>query len=228
MEENINNMSYLTLLQEIKGKNIDEAFRFINNIQGFVPEKSAMDEFLIVEEVVRRINLCDTTDCGQYSFLKRSIIYFCALENYTNFDISSLDMGMENFDICLEMALKKNELIAHYYQVVEDVLRQQELTMIRELDNLFKKMPSIQDLDEMQNKLKNMFSEESDDKLKLIEGILAYNDPTMKIIKDTMLNMDAMTEENKKDIKMVANKTTTLLEKELKKDGEISNGDKSK
>ena len=227
MEENINNMSYLTLLQKIEGKSASEIYDFINDAQGFTSNKSAMDEFLIVEEVVRRINLCDTIHCGQYSFLKRSIIYFCALENYTNFDISSLDMGMENFNICLEMALKKNELIAHYYQVVEDVLRQQELTMIRELDNLFKTMPSIQDLDTMQNKLKNMFSEESEDKLKLIEGILAYNDPTMKVIKDTMLDMDTMTEKNKKNIEMIANKTATLLEKEIEKDGEISNGDKS-
>lgn len=137
-------------------------------------------------------------------------------------------MGMENYNICLEMALQSNPQIKHYYNVVDDVLREEELKMIRELDKLFKKMPSIQDLDVMQGKLKNMFSDESDERLKLIEGILAYNDPTMKTIKDTMLDSTLMDEETKEQLQEVVQKTVSLLDKEINKDGADSNGDNSK
>lgn len=228
MEGNNYKLSYVDFLNEIKGKSVNEICELLKDNKVYVENITSTDEFLIVGEVIRRIKLCDTTDSNQYSFLKRSIIYFNALENFTNFDISSLDMGMENYNICLEMALQSNPQIKHYYNVVDDVLREEELKMIRELDKLFKKMPSIQDLDVMQRKLKNMFSDESDERLKLIEGILAYNDPTMKTIKDTMLDSTLMNEETKEQLQEVVQKTVSLLDKEINKDGADSNGDNSK
>ena len=100
--------------------------------------------------------------------------------------------------------------------------------MIRELDKLFKKMPSVQDLDIMQNKLKNMFDDESDERLKLINDILAYNDPTLQTIKDNLLDQSLMTEDNKEQINKVITKMNTLLEKEKKENGDNSNGDSNK
>ena len=100
--------------------------------------------------------------------------------------------------------------------------------MIRELDKLFKKMPSVQDLDIMQNKLKNMFDDESDERLKLINDILAYNDPTLQTIKDNLLDQSLMTEDNKEQIDKVITKMNTLLGKEKKENGDNSNGDSNK
>ena len=137
-------------------------------------------------------------------------------------------MGMENYDIYLEMALQQNIQIKHYYDVMEDVLREEELKMIRELDKFFRTMPSIEDLDTMQQKLKNMFNGESTDRLKLIEGILAYNDPSMKAIKDVMLDETLMEEGTKKQLQGAIQKTASLLEKEIGKNGVDSNGDSSK
>ena len=126
------------------------------------------------------------------------------------------------------MALQQNIQIKHYYDVMEDVLREEELKMIRELDKLFRTMPSIEDLDTMQKKLKNMFNGESTDRLKLIEGILAYNDPSMKAIKDVMLDETLMEEGTKKQLQGAIQKTASLLEKEIGKNGVDSNGDSSK
>lgn len=226
--ENEKTISYLDFLSKIQGKNVNEIYEMLQNENIFVEDMSSTNEFLIVGETIRRINLCDTTDSNQYSFLKRSIVYFNALEYFTKFNISSLDMGMENYNICLEMALMQNIFVGHFYKVVKDVLRQEELKMIRELDKLFNKMPSIQDLDIMQEKLKNMFSNESDERLKLIEGILAYNDPTMKTIKEAMLNEDLMSDDKKNDIQTIIDKTKNLLEQEIKEDGDNINGDTSK
>lgn len=228
MEEVKKELSYLEFLKEIDGKSVDEVYNLLNNNNAFITNITSTDEFLIAGEVIRRINLCDTTDSNQYSFLKRSIIYFGILEHYTKFNISSLDMGMENYNICLEMALKENFLISHFYQVIENVLEEQKLRMIRELDKLFKKMPSVQDLDIMQNKLKNMFDDESDERLKLINDILAYNDPTLQTIKDNLLDQSLMTEDNKEQINKVITKMNTLLEKEKKENGDNSNGDSNK
>ena len=68
----------------------------------------------------------------------------------------------------------------------------------------------------------------SNQRLKLIEGILAYNDPTMKTIKDTMLDSTLMNEETKEQLQEVVQKTVSLLDKEINKDGADSNGDNSK
>ena len=228
MEEVKKELSYLEFLKEIDGKSVDEVYNLVNNNNACITNITSTDEFLIAGEVIRRINLCDTTDSNQYSFLKRSIIYFGILEHYTKFNISYLDMGMENYNICLEMALKENFLISHFYQVIEDVLEEQKLRMIRELDKLFKKMPSVQDLDIMQNKLKNMFDDESDERLKLINDILAYNDPTLQTIKDSLLDQSLMTEDNKEQINKVITKMNTFLEKEKKENGDNSNGDSNK
>ena len=89
-------------------------------------------------------------------------------------------------------------------------------------------MPSVQDLDIMQQKLRNMFDGESTDRLKLIEGILAYNDPSMKAIKDVMLDETLMEEGTKKQLQGAIQKTASLLEKEIGKNGVDSNGDSSK
>lgn len=226
--EKSNKISYISFLEDIQGKSINEIYELLISKNIFINKISSTEEFLIVGETLRRIQLCDKSDSNQYSFLKRSIMYFEALENLTNFEISSLDMGMENYDIYLEMALQNNPQIRHYYNVVEDVLREEELKMIRELDTLFRKMPSVQDLDTMQQKLKNMFDEESTDRLKLIEGILAYNDPSMKAIKDVMLDETLMEDKTKKQLQGAIQKTASLLEKEKNKNGVVSNGDSSK
>lgn len=227
MEKN-NKISYISFLEDIQEKNVTEIYEILVAKNLFVSKVNSTEEFLIVGETLRRIQLCDKTDSNQYSFLKRSIIYYEALENFTNFEISSLDMGMENYDIYLEMALQNNPQIKHYYNVMEDVLREEELKMIRELDTLFRKMPSVQDLDVMQQKLKNMFNDESTDRLKLIEGILAYNDPSMKAIKDVMLDETLMEDKTKKQLQGAIQKTASLLEKEKNKNGVVSNGDSSK
>lgn len=221
-------MNYLDFLEEIKTKNVDEIYKYLNEQNILVSEMSATDEFLIVGEVIRRINLCDREDSNQYSFLKRSIVYFEVIENYTNLNISSLDMGMENYNISIELALKKNDLIFHFYQSVQDVLKEQEIKIIGEMCKILDSASQMNKIDSIEQSINNMFSGISDDKLKLIDGILAYNDPTLKAIKDNLLDQTLMTEDNKKQVNQVINKMETLLEKEIKENGDDINGDSRK
>ena len=221
-------MNYLDFLEEVKTKNVDEIYKYLNEQNILINEVSATDEFLIVGEVIRRINLCDREDSNQYSFLKRSIIYFEVIENYTNLNISSLDMGMENYNISIELALKKNDLIFHFYQSVQDVLKEQEIKIIGEMCKILDSASQMNKIDSIEQSINNMFSGISDDKLKLIDGILAYNDPTLKAIKDNLLDQTLMTEDNKKQVNQVIDKMETLLEKEIKENGDDINGDSRK
>lgn len=221
-------MNYLDFLEEVKTKNVDEIYKYLNEQNILINEVSATDEFLIVGEVIRRINLCDREDSNQYSFLKRSIIYFEVIENYTNLNISSLDMGMENYNISIELALKKNDLIFHFYQSVQDVLREQEIKIIGEMCKILDSASQMNKIDSIEQSISNMFSGMSDDKLKLIDGILAYNDPTLKAIKDNLLDQTLMTEDNKKQVNQVIDKMETLLDKEIKENGDDINGDSRK
>lgn len=221
-------MNYLDFLEEVKTKNADEIYKYLNEQNILINEVSATDEFLIVGEVIRRINLCDREDSNQYSFLKRSIVYFEVIENYTNLNISSLDMGMENYNISIELALKKNDLIFHFYQSVQDVLREQEIKIIGEMCKILDSASQINKINSIEQSINNMFSGMSDDKLKLIDGILAYNDPTLKAIKDNLLDQTLMTENNKKQVNQVIDKMETLLEKEIKENGDDINGDSRK
>lgn len=221
-------MNYLDFLEEVKTKSADEIYKYLNEQNILINEVSATDEFLIVGEVIRRINLCDREDSNQYSFLKRSIIYFEVIENYTNLNISSLDMGMENYNISIELALKKNDLIFHFYQSVQDVLREQEIKIIGEMCKILDSASQMNKIDSIEQSISNMFSGMSDDKLKLIDGILAYNDPTLKAIKDNLLDQTLMTEDNKKQVNQVIDKMETLLDKEIKENGDDINGDSRK
>lgn len=221
-------MNYLDFLEKVKGKNIDEIYVYLNENEMLADEISATDEFLIIGEVVRRINLCDRKDSNQYSFLKRSIIYFEVLEKYTKFNVSSLDMGMENYNILVELALQRNELIYHFYQSINDVLKEQEIKIIGEMCKILDDTAQMNKIDSIEERLNNMFSGISDDKLKLIDGILAYNDPTMKMIKENLLDQTLMTEDNKEQINQVVDKMETLLEKEIKENGDDVGGNNRK
>lgn len=219
--------SYLEFVEKVKGKNINEVEEILSKINIFKEDISALDEFLIVGEVVRRINLCDKKDPIQFSFLKRTIIYFAVLENYTTFDISSEEMSTENFILSLEITFKKNILINHFYTVVEDTLKYQEMNVIAELVNLLQNIPSVQELDNIQQKFKDMFDETSENKLKIIDSILAYNDPTMQTIKDALLDNNYMSATNQNQLKEVADKTLNIINGEIDKNGD-EDGDSSK
>lgn len=221
-------MNYLEFLEDIKGKSIDEIYVYLNENEMLADEISVTDEFLIIGEVVRRINLCDRKDSNQYSFLKRSIIYFEVLEKYTKFNVSSLDMGMENYNILVELALQRNELVCHFYQSINDVLKEQEIKIIGEMCKLLDDAAQMNKIDSIEERLNNMFSGIGDDKLKLIDGILAYNDPTMKMIKENLLDQTLMTEDNKEQINQVVDKMETLLEKEIKENGDDVGGNNRK
>ena len=70
MEEN-NKISYISFLEDIQGKEVNEIYELLISKNIFVDKISSTDEFLIVGETMRRIQLCDNSDSNQYSFLKR-------------------------------------------------------------------------------------------------------------------------------------------------------------
>ena len=73
--------------------------------------------------------------------------------------------------------------------MINQIIEESKNEVINEIYEIFSnKIPSVEDLEELKNSMKNIFSDESPEKLEKIENILAFNDPIMKEVKNAILN----------------------------------------
>lgn len=186
MEKEINYLDFNNFIKEIEGKSIDEIKIVIDGIEGFWKDVTNLQIFSEVDGLLEDINGLQKNIVSIYSYLKREKIFFKALELFTNlFDIPQFD-GLDSYNIYLEKALKdKNIKVTMFYEIVEEGLQIQREQVLDELYETFKtSIPSTEELQKIETELQNIFANESPEKLKLIDSILAYNDPTIKQIKD--------------------------------------------
>ena len=82
-----------------------------------------------------------------------------------------------------------------FKEMVEDIIREKQNNILNELYDVFNtKLPSVEEIKEIKASIGDVFSNESPEQLKTIEKILAYNDPTMKTIKDVVMDVNINTE----------------------------------
>lgn len=186
MEKEINYLDFNNFIKEIEGKNIDEIKVIINNIDGFWKDPTNLQIFSEVDGLLDSINGLQKNIVSIYSYLKREKVFLKELELFTNlFDIPQFD-GLDSYNIYLEKALKEENIkVQMFYEIVEEGLQIQKEQVLNELYETFKtNIPSIEELQGLETGLQDLFAKESPEKLKLIDSILAYNDPTIKQIKN--------------------------------------------
>ena len=97
------------------------------------------------------------------------------------------DMNFLDFDINLKSILEKIPSIKMFKDMIKDIMNSTYINSINELTKALEKINiSNDDLEKAEKSLKNMFEGQSEERLKLIESILAFNDPNLKNIKDVI------------------------------------------
>ena len=188
MEESI---KLLDFLKEINGKNIEEIKKIINEKNIIKSEITVAGVYLALKTLGNEILIGEKREDNIQKVLFREVmLFYSIIENFTNIEILSDEKTIENLNIYLEMALiELSDKIYLFKKMFEEYIVENRYKVIQELTDTFNSgLPSAEDINSLQDSLNEMFKEESPEKLKVIQDILAYNDPLMKEVKDIIAN----------------------------------------
>lgn len=179
--------NYKELLKEIEGKDLDEVRKIVNSKVKIVAKDSYIQQFLNIQDIIDRIDIFDDyDDIVSYLLFKEELIFNSILNNFTDLEVLPEDAGVNMHNINLEIILKENEIIKDFCKKVEDALNRRDMLVIQELNQSFSKLPNIDEIERLKNELSHVFDDTEENKLQQINKILEFNDPTMKMIKDTI------------------------------------------
>lgn len=186
-------MDFKDIKEKCFGKTVEQIKEEILQVSDFF--KTDIDTVKLcidAENCAREILEKDKDFTGLYLFTKRYKIMLYILQNITNVELIPEDEAFEDYDIFFETAiLELNSKAQLFKTMVEDVIREKKDEIINELYEVFNQgLPTVDDIKEIQTTIGGIFAEESPEKLKTIEGILAYNDPMMKQVKDMVTDIN--------------------------------------
>lgn len=184
-------MDFKEIKERFFGKDINYIKEEIQKEDNFFKTDIDMIKLCIdAENCAREILELDKDFSGLYLFKKKYRIMLYILQNITNIELIPEDEDFEDYDSFFEKAiLGTNSKALFFKEMVEDIVREKQNGILNELYDVFNaKLPSVEEIKEIKTSIGDVFSNESPEQLKTIEKILAYNDPTMKTIKDVVLD----------------------------------------
>lgn len=195
------NVSYLDFLNKIKGKTIDEIKKYIKEDEIIKNNLEVINVYDALQDLYVKLQVPSTSDNVQKIFVKKVFVYYLILEYFTNLDITSDQKVIENLNVYLEMALiEMSDKICLFDELSKEIIVEEKFKIIEELTEVFKSgLPSVEEINSLQDSLENMFKDESPEKLEKIENILAFNDPVMKDLKNILVNPTLQEKESDKN-----------------------------
>ena len=185
-------MEFKEMKEKYFGKDINYIKEEIQKEDNFFKTDIDMIKLCIdAENCAREILELDKDFSGLYLFKKKYRIMLYILQNITNIELIPEDENFEDYDSFFETNSKE----LFFKEMVEDIIREKQNNILNELYDVFNtKLPSVEEIKEIKASIGDVFSNESPEQLKTIEKILAYNDPTMKTIKDVIMDVNINTE----------------------------------
>lgn len=195
------NVNYLGFLNKIKGKTIDEIKKYIKEDEIIKNNLEVINVYDALQDLYVKLQVPSTSDNVQKIFVKKVFVYYLILEYFTNLDITSDQKVIENLNVYLEMALiEMSDKICLFDELSKEIIVEEKFKIIEELTEVFKSgLPSVEEINSLQDSLENMFKDESPEKLEKIENILAFNDPVMKDLKNILVNPTLQEKESDKN-----------------------------
>lgn len=184
-------MDFKEFKEKCFGKTVEDIKEVIFDIDNFWKDDIEIIKLIIDAETTSELILdFDKTSIALYLFKQKYIIQMYLLKELTNIEMIPEDEHFDDYNpFIVEAMIELNQNAFLFNNMITDILYQKQQNVLNELYVMFEKgLPDKEDLDEMKNKLDNMFSNESPENLKMIESILAYNDPNIKQIKDFIFN----------------------------------------
>lgn len=181
--ENKKSLKFIDILNDFReGKEID--------VLSFIEDRDIQELMVILDKVFLQLNLAETqiNDNVRFEIEKQGIVFFYGLLQCTSLIIEKDDINLNNYDMKLEDLIYQNSLsVRKLYKMVDNLVLKNELSVVSDLTKELQNAPSIEDLQNLEQGLDNIFSKRSTEDLKKIESILEFNDPNMKMIKDIIM-----------------------------------------
>ena len=157
------------------------------DISDILEKRDAIDMKIILDTILFQINILKTKgyDKVKYEVEKESIKFFYGLLQCTSLEIQKEDIDIVNYDIDFEDFILEHSVFAKkMYFMIDNIIRKDDIEIVSMLEDSLKNIPKLEEIKETQKEMDKMFQNKKDGELKFIEDILAYNDPSMKAIKD--------------------------------------------
>lgn len=181
--ENKKSLKFIDILNDFReGKEID--------VLSFIEDRDIQELMVILDKVFLQLNLAETqiNDNVRFEIEKQGIVFFYGLLQCTSLIIEKDDINLNNYDMKLEDLIYQNSLsVRKLYKMVDNLVLKNELSVVSDLTKELQNAPSMEDLQNLEQGLDNIFSKRSTEDLKKIESILEFNDPNMKMIKDIIM-----------------------------------------
>lgn len=139
----------------------------------------------ILEKLSNLDIISNSLDSIVAHYMKKNIVFFEIVKNYTILDISEQD-SIENYNIELEEKLKANVYIKRVYSTISDVIETNNIKIISEFKIALENLPSAQETNEVLGNFEKIFSTGNQENLNILKEIVAYNDPTLKTLKEVV------------------------------------------
>lgn len=156
-------------------------------ISDILKKRDAIDMKIILDTILFQINILKTKgyDKVKYEVEKESIKFFYGLLQCTSLEVKKEDIDIVNYDIDFEDFILEHSVFAKkMYFMIDNIIRKDDIEIVSMLEDSLKNIPKLEEIKETQKEMDKMFQNKKDGELKFIEDILAYNDPSMKAIKD--------------------------------------------
>lgn len=181
--ENKKSLKFIDILNDFReGKEID--------VLSFIEDRDIQELMVILDKVFLQLNLAEIqiNDNVRFEIEKQGIVFFYGLLQCTSLIVEKDDIDLNNYDMKLEDLIYQNSLsVRKLYKMIDNLVLKNELSVVSDLTKELQKAPSIEDLQNLEQGLDNIFSKRSTEDLKKIESILEFNDPNMKMIKDIIM-----------------------------------------
>lgn len=184
-------MDFNELKSKCYGKSIEEIKGIINKIDDFwKSDVNLLKLTLDASEYANEILNMDAEFPALFVYRKECKILLYILKDITNVELIPDNESFDDFDSFFKIALIELNSKAYFLDnMINQIIEESKNEVINEIYEIFSnKIPSVEDLEELKNSMKNIFSDESPEKLEKIENILAFNDPIMKEVKNAILN----------------------------------------
>lgn len=179
-------INYLDYLKSIEGKSVEE----INTSEILKKDMNYDLELLTVSMIQNDLigleGLLDSLGNSVALYMEKSIVYFDILKQYTILKINDGEDIIDNYNIILEEALKKNIFIQRCYQSTKELNLRRKMNVIDTLSDALENIPDAEEMKNISKDFEKMFSKENEGNLKLLESIATFNDPSMKALKDVV------------------------------------------
>lgn len=181
-------INYLDYLKKINGLSVEEI-----NVDEILKKDINYDlEILTVtmiqNDLIELEGLLDSLESSVALYMEKSITYFNIIKQYTTLKINNGENIIDNYSIILEEALLKNPFIRRCYQSTRELNFRRKMSAIDTLNEALENIPNTEDVENMTKNFNELFDSKNKENLKLLEGIVSFNDPSMKNVRDIIYN----------------------------------------